>query len=510
MTIPNSKNALTQAVSLLTYDNYQFAVWYDVAGELHIGRIRRGVHRWGVNHQEYTFAGAPRTVLNLPVADDDHNYPAIAVDGLGRLHVWANMHIEALKYVRTSAAHTTDGWLATAGWVDATGELPSVGAIFTYPTPVPLRDGTIWFYARNDVTGSRSGMSDSQYWTLAPGSTTWSPRRTIFQGCSVPNAGGAGIAGSPAGVEDVTNYNAYPTNFLVEDETRPHPGRIHMSWIWRHTGVGGGVSGEENVLPCYAYSDNGGHEWKTIDGVRLPMPITPLNSIEARVPGGALVTQIARAGSIVVATLDTPNHGLAVGDTITCVVQDVSYNADVTVAVVGPGSGLNANQVAWGQAVGDDPSGGVGSVTKIRYKNWGGITVDEKGLPHIVCSISPRRYIRRNAANTAWVESTITNPVHPTLQVTSRAVCFWLRGHLWQLSECTPGSARRVRLLRVTGSTSPQRVVTMSGIVGTGAWDPSHDPEAYRRFGTVEILAPNGDKPAVFTFGGQGYKRLAA
>ncbi len=505
MAIPNNKNALTAAVSLLTHGDYQFAVWYDLAGELHIGRIRRGVQRWGANHQEYTFAGAPRTALTLPVSDDDHNYPAVAVDSQGRLHVWADMHIEPLHYVRTTAAHTTDGWLATAGWVDASSELPSVDVRFTYPTPVPLRNGNLWFYGRNGGSGSASGRSDSFFWTHD--GTSWSARTRLFQGCSVPNAGGAGIPGSPEGVEDITNFSCYPTNFVVEDDRKPHPGRIHVSWLWRHTGTGSQEDGEECVLPCYGYSDDNGLTWQAIDGTVLPLPITPLNALAARIPGGALVTSIARAGNIVVATLDTPNHGLVVGDTITVVVQDTSYNANVTIAVIGPASGLAANQLAWVQIAADDAAGGVGSVTRIQYKNWGGITVDDAGLPHIVGSISPRRWIRRNAANTAWLETTISNPVHPTLQVTSKATCVWLSGHLWQLSECTPASARRVRLLRITGPETPS--VTMSGIVGVGSFDPSHDPEAYRRFETVEILAPNGDKVAVFVHGAAGAYRAA-
>lgn len=505
MSIPNNKNAITVAVSLITYGDYQFAVWYDLAGELHIGRVRRGVHIWGTSHQEYTFAGTPRTALNLPVADDDHNFPAIAVDSQSRLHVWANMHIEPLHYVRTSAAHTTDGWLATGGWVDASSELPSVDVRFTYPTPVPLRNGNLWFYGRNGGSGSASGRSDSFFWTHD--GSSWSARTRLFQGVSVPDAGGPGIPGSPEGVEDITNYSCYVTNFVVEDDRKPHPGRIHVSWLWRHTGTGSQEDGEECVLPCYGYSDDNGQTWQAIDGTVLTLPITPLNALAARIPGGALVTAIARASGIVIASLDTTAHGIIAGDTITVVVQDTTYNANVTVAVVGPGSGLAANQIAWGQALGDDATGGVGSVTKLQYKNWGGITVDDDGLPHIIGSISPKRWIRRNAGNTAWEETTISNPVHPTLQSTSKGMALWVRGELWQLSEYTPAAARRVRLRSVNGSGNP--FVTMSGIVGTGQWDPSHDPEAYRRFGTVETLAPDGSQVRVFTFG-NGHRRRVA
>jgi BNR repeat-containing family member len=506
MVIPQTVTGMNLAINLVTSGSYQFAVWYDLAGELRVGRIQRGVHRWGVGHTEYTFGGTPRTALSLPVTADEHNFPAIAVIN-DRLHVWANMHIEPLMYVRTTAAHTTDGWLANGGWVDAAPEIPDVDVRFTYPTPVPRPDGTVWFYGRNGGSGSASGRSNSYYWVH--NGTSWSARTLLFQGVSVPDAGGPGIPGTGEGAEDITNFNAYVTNFFVEGTSTPYPGRMHVSWVWRHTGTGSQDDGEENVLPSYGYSDDGGITWKAADGTPLTVPMTPLNNVAARTPGSALVRSISRTGNVVTADLDwtTPDHGIGVGDVITVVVQDAGYNgvAAFTVASVG---NPTPNSITWAQTAADDVSGGVGSITKYQYQNWGGITVDDQGRPHIVGSVNPKRYIRRNSTNTGWLESQVTGTFSGLIH-TSRCIPFWIRGQLWILAISTPAVSRRIRLFRITGSDHP--IVTMSGDVGdTGDFEPSHDPEAWRRFRTIEVLVPDGNVPNVFVYGGARARILAA
>ncbi len=60
------------------------------AGELRVSVRNRDTGFWLASHQ---MTGAERTALNLPNVDNDgHRSPAIAVDGLGYLHVLANMH----------------------------------------------------------------------------------------------------------------------------------------------------------------------------------------------------------------------------------------------------------------------------------------------------------------------------------------------------------------------------------------------------------------------------------
>jgi hypothetical protein len=81
-------------------------------------------------------------------------------------------------------------------------------------------------------------------------------------------------------------------------------------------------------------------------------------------------------------------------------------------------------------------------------------------------------------------------------------MCFWLHGSLWMLKLTTPTNARRARLLRVTDGTGQLALSGVIGVPGTPhSFVPAADPEAYRRFGTVEVLAPDGDTPRVVTFG---------
>ena len=510
MTIPpNPLSSATVGIHLWSVGPYQFAVWYDLAGELRIGRIQRGTHQWGVNHTEWTVTGTPRTVLALPVALDEHNYPSVCVDGNGRIHVWANMHNNPMRYIRSVDPHTSDTWTAASGWTDAASELPSVEDRCTYPTPIMFPDNTMAFYLRNgseNPTGPDpvSGQYNSYMWDRTASGTSWGARRFVWQGLSVPDAGGPGIPGGDGttAIDDRTNWSVYPSNFLVERGTDPYPGRLHVSWVWRSEGV----DGFSNQWPSYAYSEDKGVTWKAIDGTPLTVPITPLNSIAARcTPGcpGAWVRSISRASNVVVADLDTANHGFIVGDTIHCRVIDTSYDGQFTVASIG---NPTSTSIAWAQVAADDASGGTGSVTKTRYLNWGTLTIDYKGFPHILGSIEDAVYIRRNATNTAWVESIVANPIGGVVFTTRFGGVFWRRGDLWGLASSQPNHKRRVRAFRIT---NPGPVHILSGDVGPASgWDPSHDGEAWRLHGLIETLAPDGDRPRVFSFGGGG--RFAA
>jgi hypothetical protein len=237
------------------------------------------------------------------------------------------------------------------------------------------------------------------------------------------------------------------------------------------------------------------------DDGTLTLPITPLNSLAARIPGSAFVKSIARGSNIVVAEVDTDNHGIAAGNSVTVDVQDSSYDGTFTVGAVLTGP----PRIAWGQAAADDASGGVGSITKTEYVNGGGLAIDDQGLPHIIISLDPTKYIRRNAANTAWVETSVANPLGGITHIDAKQT-FWLRGALWMLTATEPGGFRRVRLIRIDGTTS----ATLSGDVGPTGWEPCADPVAWRRFGTIEILSPDGALPRVYRLGDHARIKAAA
>lgn len=413
------------AINLTTWGDYQFAVWYTRALELRVGRIQRGVQRWGVNHQEYEFAGAIRTALGLPLdgSEDEHYYPAVTVDGRGHVHVWANYTLEAMRCVTTTTPHTTGDWLATPGWTDASADFPGVGAWCTYPTPIMLPDGGIWFYQRSNPALGTSGRGNSSYWTRTAQGTSWVGPTTLFQGLSVPDAKGPGIPGDDHTVDTDFNWSAYPTNPVVESARSPHPGRMHMGWCWRRIGIDN-PNDRSNDRASYAYSDNGGVTWKAIDGTTLTLPITPLNNLACQT--------------------------------------------------------------------------GLEDLSATGWVNWGGLAVDDDGLPHMIVSTGSSYYMRRNAANTAWIQSAVPNPLNGVIHVSVATNPFWLRGDLWMLKIGHPDAARRPRLWRLTGGTN---VVCMGGNLSNSGFNPSADPEAFRRFGTVEVLSPRGDTPHVATFG---------
>jgi hypothetical protein len=416
MAVPHAHTSDNNASNLTSTATHQFAVWYDLAGELRVGRIERGVQRWGVNHDEYTFVGAPRTAMALPVAADSHNYSTIAVDGLGKLHVWANMHVDPLRAVASTTAHTTNGWLATAGWVSATADFPGMGARCTYPKPIRFPDGTLVLHMRDGIAGTGSGVSDSHLWRRGPAATTWSGPELIWQGLNVPGAGG------PSGPPDSSfDWSAYVLCPVVESPRGPNPGRMHVVWMWRRD------TQIERAIPSrlsYAYSDDKGLTWFSIGGVQAVLPFTPLN-----------------------------NPAFLIG-------------------------------------LEDDANGG--------YLNGGGITVDDSGLPHIIQSAGPSWWIRRE--NNQWVQSQIPFTFHGA-SGQGRGLAYWLHGHLWMLKTAGVSALRQWRPQLWQVSADPGATFRMGGEVDSfGDWEASADPEAYRQFGTIEALVPDGNRPRVYVF----------
>jgi len=270
-----------------------------------------------------------------------------------------------------------------------------------------------------------------------------------------------------------------------------------MSWIWR----GLGADEDSNTLPSYGYSDDGGATWSAIDGTALTLPVTPLNSIAARFPGSAFVQSIQRESSLVFAALDTPNHGLEVGNQIRYQGK-ASFNGIFTVAVV------NGSLLVWVQAGANDPAGGTGTLDLgDGYTNWGGLAVDDDGLPHVVASSNPVVYVRRNAANDAWVQSTIPNPLNGIIHLGLATNPPWLPAACGCSSSPTPGTpaaAASTRLRAAPGTSccparSADQVLPSSrrwtprrtGVSGPSkCWRPTVTVPACSRSGTAPVPSP--------------------
>lgn len=435
MTLPYPHTSDIQGPNLVTTldGTTQYAVWYTVAGELKVGKRNRATQQWGVNHEEFTITGAARTRLALPVADDEHNYPAITVSGTGHVWVWANMHINELRMIRSNGAGVINSWADALQLpmpnilVHANDPLfPAVTYRWTYPMPIPLPDGKVWFHIRLGNHTSGANESDSYYWFLPAnvGNFDNTVPVKMFQGLSVPGAGEGGTVGpdaTTAAPENVpNNWSAYPTMPHIENRANGAY-RIHISWCWR-------ALPSPSETPSYAYYDSVTGNWHAVDGSTLTLPITPLNNLACQ-----------------------------------------------TGLVASPGD---------------------------TYLNWGGLTVDDNGYPHAIVSNNPAYHQWWNG--TSWQQETVPNPLGGVSR-TSRCNAYWLRGKLWILAPGVPNTARIPRLWRLDGGGT----VAMGSNVGSGMWECHADPEAYRQFGSIEHLVPDGDTPRVYTFGTHAKVRAA-
>lgn len=256
MVLPNQYTSDATAINLTSNPTNRFAAWYDVPGELRTGRQPVAGGTWTI----HKIAGTNRTALALPVKADPHNYPAIAQDGAGRLHLWANMHNNPLRYLVSASAASVTTW--------APGTLPGVGKAVTYPIPIRRPDGSLRLFLRDGPVGSGAGRADCHFWDYGLASTAGQPT-LLFQGLLVDG-------GSDYDVDDTTNWSAYPAIPVV---TGGATNWIeHWSWIWR----GKGTEARSNTLPSYMQYRSATKSWHAADGTPVTLPVTPLNNPATR------------------------------------------------------------------------------------------------------------------------------------------------------------------------------------------------------------------------------------
>lgn len=447
-------------------------------------RLRTG-HTW----VKWDVTGAAATEMQLPNTDgDSHKWASLMVDGAGILHVWGNMHADPTNAVPPGALNyikSTSSVLLNSAWPpDGVGGRPSMVATTlpgartgnTYPLPCRLSDGRLVLFIRDgptDVSGgpnaSGSGRSNTSIWTLNATGSAWSARRLFFRGIGGGGTAETGVVGEtftfpglptrgPGTVpaidghyfpDDSSNFSAYTTMPFVDLQDR-----IHISWIWRQTPVTD-VGRSINVMPGYAYSDDGGFTWKAANGTAITLPITPFDGNNPACRTG-LLHPSGWSGS------DGPHD---------------------------------------------------------QYLNWGGMCVDNNFHPVICVSQNPWLKLTWNGkppAGTGWTQTSITaDPVGTRsggtqlggYQMTGRMNCYWFRNALWILTNvATP--YRHIVLLRADGTDAvwlgPQTIgpqLSTAGPGSAGAWEAHADPYAYLYSNSIEILLPDGDEPRVFEFG---------
>lgn len=211
---------------LLTTETTQYVAYYDE--DLYLSVAQRPV------------AGGNWSITQLPTQSDwstgRHHAIAMQIDIAGHLHVAAAMHVEPLKYYRTTSPNDSSTLTRVASMV-GNRELR-----VSYPVFVKDSTGVLFFMYRDG--GSGNGSQIVNKYSASAG--TWSRvAAPLFDGTS-------------------SGQNAY-----VIGPLRGPDGFFHMTWVWRNTSD---VSTNHDV--SYAKSADL-ENWTTVAGQPVTLPITP-------------------------------------------------------------------------------------------------------------------------------------------------------------------------------------------------------------------------------------------
>jgi hypothetical protein len=193
----------------------------------------------------YTYDGTGGLADITAAVTDSHGVANIGIDQDGYLHVAYDMHGHALKYRKSDAP--INSW--TGALTATLSMLGTNETSVTYPSFVNAPDGTLYFRFRQ---GSSSDAS-IYFYVYDEGTATWA---------AAPGTGTAGllIAGVTSSV-----YVDQP----VFDADFGAGGRMHLSFMYRDTGVEGWD---------YTYVTWDGTSWYKDDGTAQTVPITTSNN----------------------------------------------------------------------------------------------------------------------------------------------------------------------------------------------------------------------------------------
>ncbi|MHC4325164.1 MAG: BNR repeat-containing protein [Planctomycetota bacterium] len=249
---------------LISDGQYQYIAFYDGQHRMTVGKRKLGSAQWDL--------------VRLPerVGWDTHNRVILFQDRQGYLHITGNMHCRALRYYRTTAPADIHTFEAIHKW---TGDYEDR---VTYPSMLKLRDGSIYMMYRHG--GSGNGMrilvhydEQTKQWTkTVPALTNGRDRNPT---CNA----------YPFGAVSQSTSGRTTRSGILED----NQGIWHIAWCWRET-----PDVVTNFDVCYAKSSDRGVSWKTWDGRKLELPITPENA--GVVESIAQKTGLMNGGTLVV------------------------------------------------------------------------------------------------------------------------------------------------------------------------------------------------------------------
>lgn len=250
MELPHPYGMNNIGPTLWSTATHQYAVVIRPDAEVSVHKRARPDGAWS----SYVISGAARTKLGLPIAPDDHNYMAIAVDSLGYIHLMGNMHayFNETRYIRSTNPGDITSW--------SIGSLPGLTTPYrlTYPQFVRRSNGGLMMFMR---AYGGSGGGDYHYWHLANNTqpNTWSVNTKIWQGLGVDDPG-------TPGADDWSAYQSWA-------EADPITGRLGVSWVWRKDAL----DADGCRWPSFAYMTGIGM-WFDVTGAPLTLPITPYNN----------------------------------------------------------------------------------------------------------------------------------------------------------------------------------------------------------------------------------------
>jgi len=216
----------------------QYVAFYDVDRALCVASRTLGGEWW-------------TTVLDTKIGADSHNYPAIAVDDRGHVHVAANMHSSELIYYRSAVAGDTGSLRRLDVLIDA-----GVEARVTYPHFIHDADGALWFAFRSGGSGAGSEI----LYRYDSGEAAWT---------------------NPAGGPVVDGAGTMSPYFDANGPILGPDGKFHLLWVWRDS-----PDADTNHTISYARSTDL-RTWTDSWGNAIALPVRPgLGEVVHDVPTG--------------------------------------------------------------------------------------------------------------------------------------------------------------------------------------------------------------------------------
>lgn len=210
----------------MSYNNFQFAAYYDSLGYVVLAKRKLGTDNWEV-----------KTTNKKGNIKDAHNCIAIAIDGNGYVHIAWDHHANALRYAISKEPLS----------LELMDKKPMTGAnekSVTYPEFYTFSNGDLLFLYRDGASG-KGNLVMNRYLLKEQ---KWIPIQQNL-------------------IDGEGKRNAYWQTFVDGKDV------IHISWVWRESSD---VSSNHDIN--YAKSDDGGITWKKSNNETYTLPINIANA----------------------------------------------------------------------------------------------------------------------------------------------------------------------------------------------------------------------------------------